>query len=83
MPGKASLKTEIGKIVELGKGIGRTKVIFKHFIGLRVPADICYQYYQLLSGEVAGVLLSSLSAALLQLVHLAIALSAPSAFYVV
>ena len=55
MPGKDSLKTEIGEIVELGKGIGCTKVKFRHFIGLRVPTDICYQYYHLLSGEVAGV----------------------------
>ena len=31
---------EIGEIVELGKNIGSTKVIYEHFIGLRVPADM-------------------------------------------
>ena len=37
MPGK---DREIGEMVELGKNIGSTKVIYEHFIGLRVPADI-------------------------------------------
>ena len=40
MPGKGTLEAEIREIMELGKGIGSTKVMFKHFIGLRVPADI-------------------------------------------
>ena len=40
MPAKDTLEAEIREIVDLGKGIGRTKVIFEHFIGLRVPADI-------------------------------------------
>lgn len=40
MLGKDTLEREIREIVDLGKGIGSTKVIFKHVIGLRVPADI-------------------------------------------
>ena len=94
MPGKDTLEAEIREIVDLGKGIGSTKVIFEHVIGLRVPADI---YYPIRSNTIRGkwqgtvlggkpfwphVLLAVcllcyllLSAALLQLVHLAIALS--------
>ena len=90
MPGK---DREIGEIVELGKNIGRTKVIYEHFIGLRVPADIILSILPITirgSGRGSAIWgtfspaspvgclaqgLSSLSAALLQLVHLAIALS--------
>ena len=50
MPGKDTLEAEIREIVDLGKGIGSTKVIFKHFIGLRVPADIYYPLGPIPSG---------------------------------